>query len=86
MNDEVEDPVLLQEGLLHATDAVIEDAVSYADPMMLRGLLYQLTGDEEVVETKEEKIGDIPAITKRLIEHVDNSQCPEIKVDIQLPP
>ena len=38
----------------------------------------------EVLETKEDKIGDIPAITKRLAGHVDNSRCPEIKVDIQL--
>ena len=33
-----------------ADDAVIEDAVAYADPMVLRGLLYQLTGDPEVAE------------------------------------
>lgn len=32
--------------LLEATDETIEDAVSYADPMILRGLLYQLTADE----------------------------------------
>ncbi|MDB5349958.1 MAG: hypothetical protein JWN86_1205 [Planctomycetota bacterium] len=38
----------------------------------------------EVVETKEEKVGDIPAVTKRLVGHVDNSRCPQIKVDIQL--
>lgn len=31
--------------LLTASDEVIEDAVRYADPMVLRGLLYQLTGD-----------------------------------------
>ena len=31
-----------------ADDAVIEDAVAYADPMVLRGLLYQLTGDPEL--------------------------------------
>ena len=34
--------------LLEASDAVIEDAVQYANPMILRGLLYQLTGDSEV--------------------------------------
>ena len=28
-----------------ADDAVIEDAIAHADPMVLRGLLYQLTGD-----------------------------------------
>ena len=38
--------------LLGATDDQIEDAVQYADPMVLRGLLYQLTGDEEVAQTK----------------------------------
>lgn len=38
----------------------------------------------EVLETKEEKVGEIPAITKRLAGHVDNSRCPEIKVDLQL--
>ena len=38
----------------------------------------------EVVETKEEKVGDIPVITKRLVGHVDHSICPQIKVDIQL--
>jgi len=38
----------------------------------------------EVVETKEEKVGDVPAIVKRLVGHVDNARCPQIKVDIQL--
>ena len=38
----------VREGLLAASDAVIEDAVTFADSMVLRGLLYQLTGDEEV--------------------------------------
>jgi 4-hydroxyacetophenone monooxygenase len=34
--------------LLNATDELIDDAVKYADPMVLRGLLYQLTGDESI--------------------------------------
>jgi 4-hydroxyacetophenone monooxygenase len=34
--------------LLEATDDVIADAVVYADPMVLRGVLYQLTGDSEL--------------------------------------
>ncbi|MEQ1889092.1 MAG: NAD(P)/FAD-dependent oxidoreductase [Alphaproteobacteria bacterium] len=40
--------------LLKASDEVIEDAVKYADPMVLRGLIYQLTGDPELlnVETR----------------------------------
>jgi 4-hydroxyacetophenone monooxygenase len=38
--------------LQEATDAQIEDAVQYADPVVLRGLLYQLTGDEDVTRTE----------------------------------
>jgi 4-hydroxyacetophenone monooxygenase len=38
--------------LLDATDETIEDAVQYADPMALRGLLYQMTGDEDVAATR----------------------------------
>ncbi len=38
--------------LLAASDATIDDAVKYADPMVLRGLLYQLTGDESVADTR----------------------------------
>jgi hypothetical protein len=38
----------------------------------------------EVTGTTEEKVGDIPAITKKLVGHVDNEKCPQIKVDIQL--
>ena len=34
--------------LAGATDAQLDDVAAYADPMVLRGLLYQLTGDEEV--------------------------------------
>ncbi len=34
--------------LLGASDAVIEDALIFADPMVLRGLIYQLTGDPEL--------------------------------------
>jgi 4-hydroxyacetophenone monooxygenase len=34
--------------LLGASDETIADALAYADPMVLRGLLYQLTGDEEI--------------------------------------
>ena len=38
--------------LLKATDETIDDAVKYADPMVLRGLVYQLTGDESVAATQ----------------------------------
>jgi 4-hydroxyacetophenone monooxygenase len=37
--------------LLEASDEQIEQAVAHAEPMVLRGLLYQLTGDEEVAAT-----------------------------------
>ena len=37
--------------LLEASDETIEDAVKYADPMVLRGLVYQLTGDESLADT-----------------------------------
>ena len=34
-----------------ADDATIDDAIAHADPMVLRGLIYQLTGDPEVAAT-----------------------------------
>ena len=37
--------------LRDADDAMIEDAIAHADPMVLRGLIYQLTGDPEVAAT-----------------------------------
>ena len=39
--------VALRPELASATDAEIDDAVNFVDPMVLRGLLYQLTGDED---------------------------------------
>jgi 4-hydroxyacetophenone monooxygenase len=36
--------------LLSASDETIEDAMQYASPLVLRGLLYQLTGDESLKE------------------------------------
>lgn len=38
----------------------------------------------EVKSTKEEKVGDVPVITKELVGHVDNSSYPAITVDIEL--
>ncbi len=38
--------------LAEASDETIEDACRHADPMVLRGLLYQLTGDVEVAKTE----------------------------------
>jgi 4-hydroxyacetophenone monooxygenase len=42
-----------------ASDAEIEDAVTYADPVVLRGVLYQLTEDPELIgmETRRTLIG-----------------------------
>jgi 4-hydroxyacetophenone monooxygenase len=42
-----DNPVSRQE-LLDASDATIDDAVEHADPIVLRGLLYFLTGDEAI--------------------------------------
>ena len=47
----------VREDLLAASDEVIEDAVTFADPMVLRGLLYQLTGDEEVARARVNPVG-----------------------------
>jgi 4-hydroxyacetophenone monooxygenase len=38
--------------LLHASDEQIDSAVRFADPMTLRGLLFQLTADPEVARTR----------------------------------
>jgi len=42
----------VREELLAASDEVIEDAIVYADLAALRGLLYQLTGDDEVAQAR----------------------------------
>ncbi len=38
----------------------------------------------EVTATIEEKVGDVAVVTRRLVGHVDNAKCPQIKVEIQL--
>ncbi|MGA2256983.1 MAG: hypothetical protein ABSG53_20210 [Thermoguttaceae bacterium] len=38
----------------------------------------------EVAGATEEKAGDIAVVTKRLLGHVDNAKCPQIRVGIQL--
>jgi len=38
--------------LIGASDEEIDEAIGFADPMVLRGLLYQLTGDQAILETK----------------------------------
>jgi 4-hydroxyacetophenone monooxygenase len=52
-----------REDLLSATDAVIDDAMLHTDPMVLRGLLYQLTGNEEVRATQAGPFGEAGAYT-----------------------
>ena len=47
----------VREELLAASDEVIEDAVLHADPFVLRGLLFQLTGDEEVARAHVADVG-----------------------------
>jgi 4-hydroxyacetophenone monooxygenase len=42
---------VIRSELLHASDDELRDAVAYADPMVLRGLIYQLTGDDDVAAT-----------------------------------
>jgi 4-hydroxyacetophenone monooxygenase len=50
--------------LLAASDAVIEDAVAHAEPMVLRGVLYQLTGDPELkhIGLKTVRVGRIETV------------------------
>ena len=46
------EPPSVRQELVEASRAQIEAAVAHAEPMVLRGLLYQLTGDEEVAATR----------------------------------
>jgi 4-hydroxyacetophenone monooxygenase len=41
--------------LLNASDAEIDNAVTFSDPMSLRGLIYQLTGDESLANINVSK-------------------------------
>src|SRR5207248_7268854 len=38
----------------------------------------------EVTDTKDDKVGNVAVVTKKLVGHVDNSSYPPITVDIQL--
>lgn len=42
--------------LLSASDQDIESAVAHADPMLLRGLMFQLAGDESLLDLPTEKV------------------------------
>ncbi len=64
---------MARQELIDASDETIEDAINHADMLVLRGLLYQLTGDESVAAIPHEKIpmgfrGMVPAIVNP--EHV----------------
>jgi 4-hydroxyacetophenone monooxygenase len=54
----------LRPELLEASDETIENAVKAADPLILRGLLYQLTGDPEVknIELQKVRIGRMETV------------------------
>jgi 4-hydroxyacetophenone monooxygenase len=54
--------------LLHSTDAEIEHYVQSGDPMVLRGVLYQLTGDAAIAATK---LGEAPGMFTPLKALVD---------------
>jgi 4-hydroxyacetophenone monooxygenase len=69
--------------LLDASPGQIEAAVELAEPMVLRGLLYQLTGDDEVAATGIEidptgfqtfmKVvdGDVPLLRRKAVEYLE---------------
>ena len=42
--------------LAKATDAEIAAAIAQADPLILRGLIYQLTGDEDLAQMQMERV------------------------------
>ncbi|GLY97217.1 cyclohexanone monooxygenase [Actinoplanes sp. NBRC 103695] len=56
-----------QPELLAATDQTIDDAVKYADPLVLRGLVYQLTADPDLlpIEVEMANFGISESVTLR---------------------
>ncbi len=57
--------------LLHSTDAEIEEYVQSGDPMTLRGLLFQLTGDPAVAATTVGEAPGMVAPVKALVDPQD---------------
>jgi 4-hydroxyacetophenone monooxygenase len=55
----------VREELLAASDEVIEDAVDHADISALRGLLYQLTGDDEVARANLDADDDTQLLRRK---------------------
>ena len=75
----------VRQELLDATDETIDDAVRFADPMILRGLLYQLTGDDSVAatEVKGRVLGLVEAMVlaarlRRRAAPVEGGRVPEV--------
>jgi 4-hydroxyacetophenone monooxygenase len=54
LEDSVE--VNVNDELATASDAMLADAIEHADPLILRGLLYQLTGDETLASMPVETV------------------------------
>ena len=84
------DPLTLNDGKKVTTPEIWWDKrrpeiVEYFDKEMY-GRVPKITPklNWEVVSTTNERIGDFPAITKKLLGHVDNSAYPLISVEIQL--
>ena len=46
----------VKDELVTASDATLVDAITHADPLILRGLLYQLTGDETLTSMPVENV------------------------------
>jgi 4-hydroxyacetophenone monooxygenase len=63
----------VRDELLAATDETIDDATAYADPMILRGLMYQLTGDAEVAATKVEGAMIAGRFSNRVADEADHA-------------
>jgi 4-hydroxyacetophenone monooxygenase len=81
---ELADSATERSELLDASREEIERALEHAEPMVLRGLLYQLTGDEEVAATgitvdptgfqtamKVEREEDVALLRRKAIEFLD---------------
>jgi 4-hydroxyacetophenone monooxygenase len=58
--------------LLEATDETIDDAVGYADPLVLRGLVYQLTGDESLASGVRVETVRLGFRTRRVVADPDD--------------
>ena len=84
------DPLILKNGKQVTSSKIWWDArrpeITEDFDREIYGRVPKVTPDVswEILSTTEEKIGDIPVITKRILGHVDNTSYPSIKVDIQL--